>query len=478
MATAGRINFHTRVLLSVLALCWALAGTVMVFQYCREKEFKAELLDARLQAINARILADMRQGDDIADISRRITAEDPSLRLTLIARDGSVIFDNNDLTPFPTGNHNGRPEIAAARAAGLGRATERHSESDDADYFYSARLGDAGTVVRTAAPYSHSLREVLRADGTLLWLMAALTLGASVLAYLLTRRISQSLERLERFAGKAEKGEPIFDDEAFPDDELGSIAGHIVRLYVQRDRRHHEALRQEQEKVRIKKQLTNNINHELKTPVASIQLCVETLLAHNNLSEEKRDDFLRRCLADTGRLRSLLNDVSLITRMDDAPSSVMREPIDLAAIIAEVVDDCGPVAAGKGMEIVNGVTGPLLITGNASLLASVFRNLIDNAIAYSGGDRISIMPLLSGCCFDGDDKIVLSVSDNGCGVPQEHLPRLFERFYRIDKGRSRTAGGTGLGLSIVKNAVLLHGGSISVENRPGGGLFFTIVLSR
>ena len=216
----------------------------------------------------------------------------------------------------------------------------------------------------------------------------------------------------------------------------------------------------------------------MKTPVASIQLCVETLLAHNNLSEEKRDDFLRRCLADTGRLRSLLNDVSLITRMDDAPSSVMREPIDLAAIIAEVVDDCGPVAAGKGMEIVNGVTGPLLITGNASLLASVFRNLIDNAIAYSGGDRISIMPLLSGCCFDGDDKIVLSVSDNGCGVPQEHLPRLFERFYRIDKGRSRTAGGTGLGLSIVKNAVLLHGGSISVENRPGGGLFFTIVLSR
>ena len=458
MATAGRINFHTRVLLSVLALCWALAGTVMVFQYCREKEFKAELLDARLQAINARILADMRQGDDIADISRRITAEDPSLRLTLIARDGSVIFDNNDLTPFPTGNHNGRPEIAAARAAGLGRATERHSESDDADYFYSARLGDAGTVVRTAAPYSHSLREVLRADGTLLWLMAALTLGASVLAYLLTRRISQSLERLERFAGKAEKGEPIFDDEAFPDDELGSIAGHIVRLYVQRDRRHHEALRQEQEKVRIKKQLTNNINHELKTPVASMLVCLELLRDHPELPAHERERFMQRAVDAARRLNALLKDVAAITRMDEGAHMIEKEPLDLAAIIREVAAD---TRLRTTMEVRVDIPDALPVAGNRRLLESVFRNLADNSIAYSGGSMLSI---------SADAEGNICVRDDGAGVPAEHLPHIFERFYRVDKGRSREAGGTGLGLSIVRNAVALHGGSITASH--DGGLRF------
>lgn len=461
-----------------------LVGCFVCFQYHREKMFKTGELNVQLQLINHYILDDLAGGDDALHISKSLLHPFDELRVSVIDTSGNVVYDNT-LDTIPHASHLSREEIALALKTGSGYTVRRHSESTGKTYFYSATRGNGGYVVSSAVPYTVSLIELLRADFGFLWIMGGVTFVMCTLGFFVTRRLGQHILRLNRFAERAERGERIYDTEPFPRDELGSISNHIVRLYASlqqanadRDREHRAALHEQREKERIKKQLTNNINHELKTPVASIQLCVETLLAHNNLSEEKRDDFLRRCLADTGRLRSLLNDVSLITRMDDAPSSVMREPIDLAAIIAEVVDDCGPVAAGKGMEIVNGVTGPLLITGNASLLASVFRNLIDNAIAYSGGDRISIMPLLSGCCFDGDDKIVLSVSDNGCGVPQEHLPRLFERFYRIDKGRSRTAGGTGLGLSIVKNAVLLHGGSISVENRPGGGLFFTIVLSR
>ena len=130
------------------------------------------------------------------------------------------------------------------------------------------------------------------------------------------------------------------------------------------------------------------------------------------------------------------------------------------------------MAAERGMRIVNCVAGPLPMTGNPSLLASVFRNLIDNAAAYSGGREIRFQRLPA-----SGGRIVLSVTDDGCGAPPEHLPHLFERFYRIDKGRSRAAGGTGLGLAIVKNAVLLHGGTIAVENRPGGGLAFTIALA-
>ena len=123
------------------------------------------------------------------------------------------------------------------------------------------------------------------------------------------------------------------------------------------------------------------------------------------------------------------------------------------------------------MVIENNVKGNLSMTGNPSLLEAVFNNLTDNAMAYSGGSVVRI-----GLESEDSSRIVLSFSDNGTGVPPEHLPRLFERFYRIDKGRSRAAGGTGLGLAIVKNAVMMHGGTVTAENRPGGGLLFRITL--
>lgn len=127
------------------------------------------------------------------------------------------------------------------------------------------------------------------------------------------------------------------------------------------------------------------------------------------------------------------------------------------------------MASAKGIIIENGIVRPIKMTGNRSLLSSLFRNLIDNAIAYSGGDRIKLE-----IGSHNAESVTLTVADNGCGVAEEHLPRLFERFYRVDKGRSRKEGGTGLGLSIVKNAVLLHKGTISVENQPTGGLKFII----
>ena len=286
--------------------------------------------------------------------------------------------------------------------------------------------------------------------------------------------------RLNRFAENVENGDRISDTEPFPHDELGEISNHIVRLYAKlqqayadRDSQHRAALHEQLEKEHIKKQLTNNINHELKTPVASIRVCVETLMAHGNLSEEKKKLFLQRCLTNTERLQRLLADVALITRMDDGRSSIVKEAVNLTGIINEVVEDRRIIAGTKNIAIENSVAGDIVIPGNASLLEAIFNNLIDNAIAYSGGTRIRI-----GLVYDNEEKVVIALSDNGNGGAPEHLHRLFERFYRIDKGRSRAEGGTGLGLSIVKNAVLLHGGGIYVENLNSGGLFFRITLSK
>lgn len=457
-----RFSFHSRVLLLVLTMSWLLVGTFMVFQYRREKAFKEQLLDCELQMHNRRILDDIARGMPVDGIIDHIGSPLDNLRISLIDNDGNVIFDNNDSTPFPSGDHNSRPEVIEARKSGIGHSVSRYSVSDNCSYFYSAMRGDDGIVIRSAAPYTHSLQEVLKADSSILWIMIAFAIVLSLASYVASHKISLSIRRLNLFAEKAEKGERIYNDEAFPHDELGSIASHIVRLYIQRDEQHREALRQEKDKIRLKKQLTNNINHELKTPVASILVCLELLRDHPEmLSEEKKRELNDRIFTNAQRLNSLLKDVAAITRMDEGEEMIEKAPVDLAELVNDVV-------AEERLRTLMNITvdmPQLKISGNRQLLESIFRNLIDNAISYSGGSEIVIKA-------DSEGNFI--VSDNGCGVPDEHLPHIFERFYRIDKGRSRAAGGTGLGLSIVRNAVGIHGSDISVTNN--GGLQFRFRL--
>ncbi|MBQ2439767.1 MAG: sensor histidine kinase, partial [Muribaculaceae bacterium] len=302
----------------------------------------------------------------------------------------------------------------------------------------------------------------------------------SVLSYYATRSLGDNIKRLNRFAAKAEKGETFDEEEPFPNDELGSISNHIVQLYAQwqqtiidRDIAHENAMKEEQEKIRIKRQLTNNINHELKTPVASIQVCLETLLSGINLSEEKRQELIERCYVNNERLRRLLEDVSLITRMEDGSVLIGKESVTLNNIIDEINDELDLTADNDRMYLHTNFDEQVVIEGNLSLIGSIFRNLTENAIAYSGGRNIYIS------LVENNDKYCkIRFEDDGCGVEEKQLTRLFERFYRIDKGRSRRMGGTGLGLAIVKHAVQFHGGTIIASNRPEGGLQFDFTLNK
>ncbi len=479
MASSNRLSYARRLFLWLLGYSLLLVGCFIVFQYNREKEFRAAEIDSQLQLVNTYILTELREGKNISEIDLDEFHPFDDLRVSIISEDGEVAYDNA-LDTLRRTNHRDREEIKDAIRNGSGYAVRRHSASTGENYFYSARRGEDGIIVRTAVPYSVSLDSLLQADYGFLWIMGTVTLIMCILGFFATRRVGLHIMRLNRFAENVEKGVMISDTEPFPHDELGNISNHIVRLYARlqkavadRDREHRTALHEQREKERIKKQLTNNINHELKTPVASIQVCIETLMAHKDMSDDKREMFLQRCMSNTERLRRLLSDVSLITRMDDGGDAIVKERVELAEIIGEAVADHRPMAAAKGMVIENNVEGDLWMNGNASLLESIFNNLLDNAIAYSGATRVKI-----GIISETDGKITLSFSDNGCGIPEEHLPRIFERFYRIDKGRSRAAGGTGLGLAIVKNAVLLHGGSIVAENLLAGGLSMTITLLR
>ena len=220
--------------------------------------------------------------------------------------------------------------------------------------------------------------------------------------------------------------------------------------------------------------LTQNISHELKTPVASIRGALETILMHPEMPNEQRRQFLERAYQQAGRLSNLVEDISTINKLDTQAELYNRLELELYTVVKNVVEDVSIRAEQLGATITYNVPQHLIISGNYTLLYSIFRNIVDNALTYGGMNaHVSI-----DCIGQDIEHIYFSIKDNGPGVPPESLPHLFERFYRVDTGRSRKSGGTGLGLSIVKHAVQFHGGSITALNRPEGGLEFRFSLAR
>lgn len=478
MASVIKLSYHKRLFLMLFAFSWTIILCFISFQYLREKQYKSEFLNTQLQLYNSHFVRAIENGASPDEYIASQESPFDELRISIIAHSGAVVYDNM-LSLDSLDNHRYRPEVAGALEKGAAYHIGRLSASDGREYFYSATRGEE-IVVRTAIPYSASLHELLRADWTFLGIMMAVCLAMSVLAFLGTRRLGKNIERLNRFAEKAEKGEPFDDDKMFPNDELGSISNHIVQLYKQwqqtikdRDIAHEAALREEQEKIRIKRQLTNNINHELKTPVASMQVCLETLLSGINLSEEKRLELIERCYTNNERLRRLLSEASLITRMEDGSQLIDKESVVVNNIIDEIAGELEIMPEEERFGFHVDFNEPVIVGGNPSLIVSIFRNLTENAIAYSGGKNIYISLI-----ENNENLCRIRFEDDGCGVDDKHLSRLFERFYRVDKGRSRQIGGTGLGLAIVKHAVQFHGGTIIVSNRPGGGLRFDFFLRK
>lgn len=230
----------------------------------------------------------------------------------------------------------------------------------------------------------------------------------------------------------------------------------------------------EEDKTRLKRQLTQNVAHELKTPVSSIQGYLETIVSNPDIDEETKDQFIQRCYAQSRRLSSLLADISTLNKLDDAPQGYEFENVSIPDLLSSIQRDTSMQMERNHVTFRALVDPDVVVRGNPSLLYSIFRNLTDNSIAYGGeGVTITVQMLA-----EDPETYTFSFSDNGPGVASEHIPHLFERFYRIDKGRSRKMGGTGLGLAIVKNAVLLHQGKISVRLGAAGGLEFIFTLPK
>lgn len=464
MSTAKRLFW------SVLSLFAIFAVLFIVFQQIREKEFKIEMLNLRLQDYNERMHESLSYiGNYEEQTLENYVAQHSmaNLRVTIVDKEGKVIFDNKRKDYNNILNHKNRKEIAIALKQGKGYDISRASNTLSGDYFYSATYyPDKQLIIRSALPYDNDLAILLQTDLHYIWFAIVVVILLSVILYKFISRLDQHINRLRLFAQRADNNENLETEDLaeFPNDELGEISEYIIKIYKRL-----QSTKEEQNI--LKRQLTQNIAHELKTPVASIQGYLETIMNNPDINEDNKKLFIERCHAQGQRLTNLLADISTLNRLDDDPEMVKFEEIDIATIVSQIEHETALEMKNRNMTFNNLMPQSLPIKGNPSMIYSIFRNLTDNAIAHAGNNTTVTISAKK-----ENDKWLFTFSDNGAGVESKHLARLFERFYRVDKGRSRKLGGTGLGLAIVKNAVLLHGGSIKALNNPDGGLRFEFDL--
>lgn len=472
MATVLRSkSFQKNLLMSIGGIFILFAACFNIYQYKREKEYKADIMHSSLQTFNYELawaLGEERPLNDSLFRDFMNSHKMEGLRVSVIALDGHVLMDSQKAIADSLGNHLRRHEIEQAIREGNGYDIKRTSESTHETYFYSATLmGDI--IIRTAIPYSAQLTKSLQADNTFLYYAIGLTLMLGLALYWNTHRITRHIEYLRQFALKAENSREIDHDleSRLPDDELGEISHTITQLF--RRLRHSE-----EEKTRIKRQLTQNAAHELKTPAASIHGYLESIIENPQMDEKQRQYFIERCYAQSERMNKLLLDMSALTKLDEMGEGMTarREDypiVDVVQTIDTALADTSLQLQEKKIEAKVSLPDKITLRGDQSLIYSIFRNLIDNALAYATG-ATEIRIECEERKEDGKRMYLFTFSDNGAGVEPQHLPHLFERFYRVDKGRSRKMGGTGLGLAIVKNAVATHGGTTTASLTPGGGL--------
>ncbi|MGC9375769.1 MAG: ATP-binding protein [Bacteroidales bacterium] len=225
---------------------------------------------------------------------------------------------------------------------------------------------------------------------------------------------------------------------------------------------------------RIKQQMTSNIAHELKTPITSIQGFLETIISDPDIDNETQRYFIKRANAQVTRLTDLIHDITILNKIEETGDYFAFNAINIKKIVEEIVDEYYSLIKENKIKVKINVDPTITVYGNESLILSIFRNLMGNSLNYAGKNSTIEIKVYN----QDKNYYYFSFSDNGIGIPDEHLSRIFERFYRIDSGRSRKLGGTGLGLAIVKNAVALHKGEITVKNKQGGGVEFLFSLPK
>jgi len=483
-----RLSFRWRLFIPLVLLVWTIIGVLVCIQDHNESEFKAQMMRNELSLIEQRIIFSYEKGYDIAEFVKFLNRYYSGsvfnvMRVTVYDGNDSVIAAVGEPIPIDTDTlRDLEPENPETRLINMAAIESDSDNSDGHELFYTNTVSsrDSSIVVKTAMPHTYSLSRALESSPHLWLMLLSVTAAATAIVYFSTRFFSRNITLLRRFASEASAGKINTNPDKFPNDELGDISREIITIYNQRikalersEREHRVALHAIEEKSRLKRQMTNNINHELKTPIGVIRGYLDTIIGTPDMDENTRTHFLARTRENVERICTLLNDISTITRLEEGHGNIPLSEVNMHDILYSIENDIEAANLCPGMTFSYNVPLDCVVLGNQNLITGMILNLIKNSSLHSHGTEISLNLI-----NENAKTYVFAFADNGDGVGPEHIPHLFDRFYRVDSGRSRKAGGTGLGLPIVKSTVQSLGGAISVHNRSTGGLEIVFTLHK
>lgn len=463
-------------------------GCVAYFEYLNKKQYLTELITNRISFAVGNILMNHERGRDIRPFmdfmeSAFVNTEFETLCISIYdAHTGALIDSIGQPRSIMPVEFDDEVEYETLYDGSKAQRINNVTLPNGEKMFFCGRRysADGDILAKSYLPLNSHIEDRLESNLAFWLIILGAGVGGTIMAYIITAHQAKNVRLLHDFAQRAAEDRDFIPMGDFPSDEIGDISRQIVAIYnarmqanVRREREHVIALKATEEKNRTKRMLTDNISHELKTPIGIIRSYIDMMINQPDMPEADRTHFLMKSQQNVERLVSMLNDLSTMTRLEESSSSIPMKEIDFHQMIFTFVDEALASGITKDMDFRYNIPHDCVIMGNEGLLNSMLSNLVKNSVAYSQGTQMGIEVL-----GRSQSYFTFAFYDNGVGVSEEHVPRLFDRFYRVDTGRSRKAGGTGLGLPIVKSSVNTMGGSISVRNRRGGGLEFIFTLPR
>lgn len=406
-------------------------------------------------------------GDFFCEVEKLKTVLDEKQgRFTVIQKDGVVIADTGDVPVTALDNHSDREEIIEAKEEGTGYSI-RYSETLKENMLYVAiGSSESDYILRMANPYT-GMKEYLMLLLPAIWLTFLIAIMYSAFsAHSFAESITKPLKEIsqEMLKVKGDYTDLSFETYQYP--EINIIADTTTKM----SKNVKEYLNQIELEKQIRQEFFSNASHELKTPITSVQGYAELLESGIIQEEEQKKEFLNRIKKEAANMNNLINDILMISRLETKEAEVLKNDVRISIVLEDILESLKPLAASHEV-FIHLDCKPICIYANSQQMKELFGNLISNAVKYNKpGGEVWVR------AREEDQNLIVQVRDNGMGIPKDSLGRIFERFYRVEKGRSKKQGGTGLGLSIVKHIVNFYHGTISVTSELDVGTEFTVKI--